>query len=82
KGYQQSSVVEAADQLHGKLQLLCAAMDDNVHMQNSLQLLWALQQAGLDCDFMVYPRARHGIDDLNQQLHLFARMTRFVEQNL
>jgi dipeptidyl-peptidase-4 len=80
--YKRSSPVAAADQLHGRLLLICAAMDDNVHMQNSLQFLAALQQAGKDCDFMVYPGVRHGIEDLPQQLHLFARMTRFVEQNL
>jgi dipeptidyl-peptidase-4 len=64
------------------LLLIAAAMDDNVHMQNSLQFLHALQQAGKDCDFMVYPRVRHGIEDLQQQLHLFRRFERFLEEHL
>ncbi|MBL9076571.1 MAG: S9 family peptidase [Planctomycetes bacterium] len=81
-GYARGSVVEAAANLHGHLLLLCGAMDDNVHMQNSLQFLHALQQAGKDCDFMVYPRVRHGIEDLQQQLHLWARFERFLAEHL
>ncbi len=82
EGYDKGSVVEAAGNLHGSLMLIAAAMDDNVHMQNSLQFLHALQEAGKDCDFMVYPRVRHGIEDLQQQLHLWARFLRFLQEKL
>lgn len=81
-GYEMGSVTNAAKDLHGKLMLIAGAMDDNVHMQNSLQFLHAMQKAGKDCDFMVYPRVRHGIGDLEQQLHLFARFERFLKENL
>lgn len=82
EGYDKGSVVAAAGNLHGHLMLIAAAMDDNVHMQNSLQFLHALQAAGKDCDFMVYPRVRHGIEDLQQQLHLFGRFLRFLQEKL
>jgi len=82
KGYATGSVVAAAGDLAGALLLMCAAMDDNVHMQNSMQFLKALQEAGKDCDFMVYPGVRHGIEDLQQQLHLFARFGRFLKEKL
>ncbi|MBK8101077.1 MAG: DPP IV N-terminal domain-containing protein [Planctomycetes bacterium] len=82
EAYDRSSPNAAAGDLYGKLLLIAAAMDDNVHMQNSLQFLKALQEAGKDCDFMVYPGVRHGIESLPQQLHLFARMTRFLQENL
>jgi dipeptidyl-peptidase-4 len=82
KGYDSSSVVAAAGKLQGRLMLVAAAMDDNVHLQNSLQLLAALQQNQKDCDFMIYPGVRHGIEDLQQQMHLFTRMTRFLKENL
>ena len=36
-------------------------MDDNVHMQNSVQLIDALQRANKDFEVMFYPRSRHGI---------------------
>ena len=35
-------------------------MDDNVHMQNSIQLISALQDKGKDFEFMLYPNGRHG----------------------
>jgi len=82
EGYAKGSVIDAAKNLHGKLMLLVGAMDDNVHMQNSLQFLHAMQQAQKDCDFMVYPRVRHGIGDLQQQIHLFTRFAAFLKENL
>ena len=81
-GYELGSVTNAAKNLHGKLLLIAGAMDDNVHMQNSFQFLHAMQQAQKDCDFMVYPRVRHGIGDLQQQVHLFTRFEKFLQENL
>ena len=57
-----ASVVKAAENLHGHLLIVHGTMDDNVHFQNSIQLLHALQQAGkLNFDYMPYPKARHGV---------------------
>jgi dipeptidyl aminopeptidase/acylaminoacyl peptidase len=61
EGYKASSVVAAAASLHGKLLIAHGLMDDNVHAQNSLQLVQALQQADKSFEVMVYPRDRHGI---------------------
>ena len=74
-------MITSAGGLSGPLMLVAAAMDDNVHMQNSLQFLHALQMAGKDCDFMVYPRVRYGIGSLEQQIHLFTRMKRFFDRH-
>ncbi|MEC7584484.1 MAG: S9 family peptidase [Planctomycetota bacterium] len=82
EGYARSSVLDAAPRLSGPLLLVAAVMDDNVHMQNSLQFLYQLQMAGKDCDFMLYPRVRHGIESLEQQIHLFRRMLAFWQENL
>jgi dipeptidyl aminopeptidase/acylaminoacyl peptidase len=60
-GYEASSVVAAAKNLHGRLLLIHGAMDDNVHVQNSLQLAHALQEARKEFEIMIYPTARHGI---------------------
>jgi dipeptidyl-peptidase-4 len=60
-GYAASSVLAAAKDLHGRLLIVHGLMDDNVHAQNSLRLVDALQQAGKDFELMVYPRARHGL---------------------
>jgi dipeptidyl aminopeptidase/acylaminoacyl peptidase len=61
QGYDASSVVKAAKNLHGRLLLLHGEMDDNVHVQNTLQLIEELQKAEKDFEVMIYPRARHGL---------------------
>ncbi len=60
-GYDATSVVKAAGELHGRLLLVHGLMDDNVHFLNAAQLVDALQKAGKQFDLMVYPRDRHGI---------------------
>jgi dipeptidyl aminopeptidase/acylaminoacyl peptidase len=60
EGYDATSVVKAAKDLHGRLLLVHGVMDDNVHVQNAMQLIDALQKADKDFEVMVYPRARHG----------------------
>lgn len=60
EGYDATSVVKAARNLHGRLLLVHGHMDDNVHVQNALQLMDALQRAGKSFEVMIYPRARHG----------------------
>lgn len=59
-GYKVTSVVEAAKNLHGRLMLVHGLMDDNVHPQNTVQLVDALEKADRDFELMVYPRAKHG----------------------
>ena len=58
-GYDRSSVVKAAKNLTGKLLILHGMMDDNVHVQNSTQLVEALQRAGKPFEMMFYPQSRH-----------------------
>jgi dipeptidyl-peptidase 4 len=61
RGYEATSVVKAAAKLHGKLLILHGLMDDNVHVQNTVELMQALQRADRDFEVMFYPRARHGL---------------------
>lgn len=44
----------------GYLKLTHGTGDDNVHFQNTLQLIDALQQAGIQFDLMIYPDGMHG----------------------
>ena len=60
-GYKKASVIEAASSLKGRLLLLHGLKDDNVHPENTIQLVHALQQANKQFDLMLYPTARHGI---------------------
>ena len=61
EGYEKTSVVAAAKNLHGRLLLIHGARDDNVHVANTLQLARALQRADKPFEMMIYPSHRHGI---------------------
>ncbi len=61
EGYEATSVVKAAKNLHGRLLILHGAIDDNVSLRNTMRLVHALQQADKDFELMIYPSARHGI---------------------
>jgi dipeptidyl-peptidase-4 len=67
EGYKVSSVTRAAANLHGKLLLIHGMKDDNVHVQNSVELMDALQKANKDFEVMFYPHARHGIGGAHYQ---------------
>ena len=63
-----------------ELLLVHATMDDNVHMQNSMSFVHALQMAQKQFQFLPYPRVRHGIGDIRQQIHLFTAIENFLDQ--
>lgn len=60
KGYDQGSVLSYVEQYKGKLLITHGLMDDNVHVQNSIQLIDKLQDAGKEFEMMFYPNERHG----------------------
>ncbi len=60
EGYDFGSVMTHAGKLKGKLLIIHGTIDDNVHMQNSIQLISKLQDLGKDFEMMVYPGGRHG----------------------
>ena len=60
-GYDSSAVMPFADSLKNHhLLLIHSMMDDNVHPQNTMQLLTALTGAGVDASLRIYPPGRHG----------------------
>jgi dipeptidyl-peptidase 4 len=61
EGYDKTSVVKAAANLHGRLLLVHGGADDNVHAANTIKLAHALQKAGKLFDLAVYPDAGHGV---------------------
>lgn len=71
KGYQDLHLSTVADKLHGSLLLVHGTSDDNVHFQNSVQMVEALIQAGKQFRFMVYPNKTHGIGGSDDRDHLF-----------
>jgi len=82
EGYKKSSPVNAAKNLHGKLLLIHGAIDDNVHMQNTIQFVYELQKAGKQFELMLYPKSRHGVTDPLLLKHMRQMMTDFIVENL
>jgi dipeptidyl-peptidase-4 len=60
KGYEVSAPIVQAAKLRGNLLLIHSMMDDNVHPQNTMQLLTALTDAGRDAELRIYPPGHHG----------------------
>ena len=56
--------------------------DDNVHVQNSMRMIEALVQANKQFDWAIYPDKDHGINGGNTRLHLYTKMTTFIQKNL
>ena len=81
-GYEKSSPRFAAKNLHGNLLLIHGAIDDNVHMQNTIQLIYELEKAGKLFRLMVYPKSRHGVTDPALVAQMRSTMLGFIEENL
>lgn len=71
EGYKATSVMTYADKYKGLLRIVHGTSDDNVHMQNSIQLINKLQESKKHFEFMVYPGERHGIggNSVNKAQH-------------
>ena len=71
EGYKDSSPVNFAGDLHGSLLEVHGTSDDNVHMQNTIQMINGFIDAGKQFDLMLYPRKTHGIAGKAARTHLF-----------
>ncbi len=60
-GYKAGSVLTYIDKYKGKMLITHGTMDDNVHMQNTIQLITEMQKQNKDFELMLYPNFRHGV---------------------
>jgi dipeptidyl-peptidase-4 len=81
-GYEQSDVTKSADKLHGALLLVHGTSDDNVHFQNSIQMINALINAGKQFRLMIYPNKTHSIAGKDARVHLFTMIEDHFEREL
>lgn len=83
EGYKSSSVYTHLDKYKGQLRIYHGTMDDNVHVQNSLQLVKKLQEKKKHFEFMLYPGGRHGWRNLREQdAHSANEIAMFIYKNL
>jgi dipeptidyl-peptidase-4 len=81
-GYEMSDVTRNADKLHGALLLVHGTSDDNVHFQNSIQMINALINAGKQFRLMIYPNKTHSISGKDARVHLFTMIEDHFEREL
>jgi dipeptidyl-peptidase-4 len=82
-GYLNASVLNGkANDLKGDLLLIHGTIDDNVHLNNTVQFVKELQDAGKQFDLMLYPGSRHSVRDEKQSAHLRKLMTEFIHEHL
>jgi dipeptidyl-peptidase-4 len=77
-GYRRTAPRFAAANMNARMLLIHGTMDDNVHMQNSVQFAYELQRAGKPFEMMVYAKQRHGFTDPLLNTHLYKMMLDFV----
>jgi dipeptidyl-peptidase-4 len=82
EAYRQASVLNSAAQLKGHLLLVHGTGDDNVHMENSIQFLQKLIEAGIPYDLQLYPRKTHSIAGPDVRTHLYNRILQHFETYL
>jgi len=81
-GYDNNSPINHVDKLKGDFLLIHGTGDDNVHVQNTMRMVEALVQANKQFEWMIYPDKNHGIYGGNTRLHLYTKMTNFINRTL
>jgi dipeptidyl-peptidase-4 len=82
ENYETTAPRNAAKNLNAKLILFHGTIDDNVHMQNTIQLAYELEKAGKLFHMVLYPKSRHGVSDPALVFQLRKTMLAFIEENL
>jgi len=81
-GYDNNSPINHVQKLKGKYLLIHGSADDNVHVQNTMQMMEALIQANKQFDSQIYPDKNHGIFGGATRIQLYNKMTNFILENL
>jgi dipeptidyl-peptidase-4 len=81
-GYQESAPQAYAELLDGNLLIIHGTGDDNVHPQNTFQLVERLIEANKQFQLRLYPNEPHGIRGAVKRVNLYTLMTEFILENL
>ncbi|MEA3444011.1 MAG: DPP IV N-terminal domain-containing protein [Bacteroidota bacterium] len=81
EGYEESSLMNMADKLEGKLLIIHGAIDPTVVWQNSLSFINSCISKGKQVDYFVYPRHKHNVRG-NDRIHLMEKVTRYFDDYL
>jgi dipeptidyl-peptidase-4 len=82
EGYRASSALAKAAELKGKVMFLHGTLDDNVHPQNTIQFLDALEKAGLTAPLILMPGSGHSPNAPQHAWAMYGGMWEFLKENL
>lgn len=82
RGYDFNSPINFAKDIKGKYFIIHGSADDNVHYQNTMEMIAALTNANVQFDMFIYPNKNHGIYGGNTRNHLFNMMFKYTLKNL
>lgn len=83
EGYESTAVMPYAKNLEGNLFVAHSSMDENVHVQNTMQMITAFTSAGKDVDLRIYPPGDHSVSYSNQSyLLLYKTYTNYLNKHL
>lgn len=81
-GYDDNSPINHVSKLKGNFLLIHGTADDNVHVQNTMQMVEALVQANKQFDWAIYPDKNHGIYGGKTRVQLYTKMTNYIKEKL
>ncbi len=82
EAYIRTSAVQGAADVKGRLLLIHGTHDDNVHPQNTLQMINGLIEHRKQFDLMLYPNKTHGITGADHNVHLYTMIFEYLERHL
>lgn len=80
--YDSGAPLERASSLACPLLLMYGTADDNVHPENTIEFVSRLQEAGMDCDVLMFPNMNHSINGCDSRRVVYAKMIDFFRRNL
>jgi dipeptidyl-peptidase 4 len=81
-GYDAAALLDEADRLRGKLFILHALMDENVHFEHTAAMIDALVAADKDFDLLVFPGERHGYRSPQARRYAYRRVVDYFVEHL
>lgn len=80
--YDSGAPLERASSLACPLLIMYGTADDNVHPENTIEFVSRLQEAGMDCDVLMFPNMNHSINGCDSRRVVYAKMVDFFRRNL
>ncbi|OYU95104.1 MAG: S9 family peptidase [Bacteroidetes bacterium B1(2017)] len=82
KNYDDNSPINHVEKIKGNYLIIHGTADDNVHFQNTVEMVDAMIKKSVKFDSEFYPNKNHGIGGSRTRLHLYDRMTNFILEKL